>query len=148
MAQRRSMIWELLRISLTASSDSRSTWYSSLGKCVFSCRLATDTVQRTVKSPKAVLTASWVPNLWPERHLRCLAKIGGVFTLAFLERQNCFSRLISVCNLQLVQKVLFAPRISAIQRFFFLRKEDNVLSCQHNLEECLYTNSLFKSLQR
>lgn len=52
----------------------------------------------------------------------------GVFIPAFPERQNYLSSLISVCNLQLFQKVLFALAISAVQAFcFFLRKEDNVL---------------------
>lgn len=51
------MIWELLRISpaILAEVD-----IDSLGKSVFSCSPANDTVQGVVKSPKALLTAGYI----------------------------------------------------------------------------------------
>lgn len=69
MAQNRSMIWALLRISLPAPSNSGRSWYSSLSRSVFSCGIANDTIQWAGKIPKAAFTASWVHNLWLGRQL-------------------------------------------------------------------------------
>lgn len=109
---------------------------SKIDKCVFSCRLANDTVHGVEKSPKAALTAGYttydlkdIHDAW-QRHV-----CWGFFTRISWKAKLFFQfpmvdNLVSVCNLWLFQKALFGLGIchTAVLVGFFPEEKRTIYS--------------------
>lgn len=156
MAQSRSVIWALLRISSTAPSNSGRSWYRFSGQTCFQqqsskwyCPRGSKVSKSSSYSQLGTQPMTWKTSMIPGKDMF----IGG-FIPAFLERQNYFSSFLWwIISFQSVifsyskrLCLLWESLLYSSFGFFSWRKEDNIFSCRHKLKKLLYMNSLFKSL--
>lgn len=149
MARSRSMIWELLRTSSRAPRDSGRSWYSSLGKHVFSCRLATDycptdspSLQRKFLKPTGYTMYDLKDNHDPWHRYICWSIHTSISWKAKLFFQFNFSLWPSI----IPKGFVCSGNLCRTGVLFFSWGKKTMYSCQHNLKEFLYMSSLFQSL--